>query len=246
MISQARRSILLVSLPLLFIGAAWAQESDRTPAAMARQKKQDERLRNKMRFPGAKPIVTSTINERGDLLTLDIMAGAIGPEEVLAAKPISLKALLGLRRSLTDLRLQGLPFTHQSLSILSRFTALRTLALDTCTHVKSFAPLGKLRKLKKLSLIAMPMIGFGALRKLKALVELTLDRTGIEDLAPVAALPALERLYLAESKVTELSPLQGIATLKKVTVFGPLRATDEPTLAALKKRGVEISDHRTP
>ena len=113
---------------------------------------------------------------------------------------------------------------------LEHCVALEELRLDLL-DVKSLGPLGKLPKLRRLSLdFRGKTPSLQPLAKLEQLEELWVSWA--TDLAPLRGLPMLAKLEVVQASDRDLSPLAELPALKHVRIWWSAGAVDEPQVKA--------------
>ncbi|KOY17467.1 leucine-rich repeat domain-containing protein [Paenibacillus xylanivorans] len=139
-----------------------------------------------------------------------------GPLEVLELIPATLQ----------QLRIGKTKTKKTDLSVLSRFTELKTLIVNG--HTRNIETIGTLLSLSSLYISGIPLKELGYLKDLTNLRELHLSFGGAENLDSLAGMESLQLLKLL--RVKGLSDLSVLPELKGVRLLG---IEDQPHLTSL-------------
>ncbi|MGC5776751.1 hypothetical protein [Paenibacillus pabuli] len=128
--------------------------------------------------------------------------------------------------TLQQLRIGKTKTKKTNLSVLNRFTELKTLSVNG--HTTNIETIGTLSSLRSLYISGMPLKELGYLKKLANLCELHLSFGGAENLDSLAGMESLQLLKLL--RVKGLSDLSVLPELKGVRL---LAIEDQPHISSL-------------
>ncbi|MFC9711691.1 hypothetical protein ACFTRD_26455 [Paenibacillus sp. NPDC056933] len=138
----------------------------------------------------------------------------------------SLDVLSLVPTTLQQLRIGKTKTKKTDLSVLNRFTELKTLSVNG--HTTNIETIGTLSSLRSLYISGMPLKELGYLKKLADLHELHLSFGGAENLDSLAGMESLQLLKLL--RVKGLSDLSVLPELKRLRL---LAIEDQPHLTSL-------------
>ncbi|SEB26400.1 leucine-rich repeat domain-containing protein [Paenibacillus sp. 276b] len=138
----------------------------------------------------------------------------------------SLDVLTLVPNTLEQLRIGKTKTKKTNLSVLNRFTELKTLSVNG--HTTNIETIGTLSSLRSLYVSGMPLKELGYLKDLTGLRELHLSFGGAENLDSLAGMDSLQLLKL--QRVKGLSDLSVLPELKGLRLLG---IEDQPHLTSL-------------